>query len=70
MVTSGCSVSSGFGDDEIVSNSNETMSNPAMTAPIIMTAVVQLACHGKLGTATPSSDYGGIHGHSVVEKSQ
>ena len=41
-----CSVSSGLGDDEIVSSSSETMTNPAMTAPIITALLMQVKCHG------------------------
>ncbi len=44
VVTSGCSASSGFGDDEIVSRSRETMTNPAMTAPTTTHFVKQLTC--------------------------
>ena len=55
-VASGGSASSVFGDDEIVSNSNETMSNPAMAAPMITLIEVQLEGHMRGAGSAASFD--------------
>jgi hypothetical protein len=54
IVASDGSTSSGFGDEEIVSSSKETMTNPAMTAPTITTSDKQSKCQSEEVVAVPN----------------